>query len=222
MAVSTVWAAEGRQLLVADRAIKAAGHEPAILHLRSADPPLPELRAADLGRRRVLHEVVDRGRAVTGQPGVEVLERDRHVQPDAVLGDAAARHREIEQFGGRDMGVLAAAVLLVRRIAERVVEDLGRERNQVRMGHPGPVEPVARLALLVLADLRHRRRVRDWVAARRDERGHAADRVGPRRWQVRTSSSVYARMNGVVIVSWARSGRIRSGRPRNVLMQLNR
>ncbi len=40
----------------------------------------------------------------------------------------------------------------------------------------------------------------------------------PRAWQVFTSSSVYARMNGVVIVSWERSGSARSGRERNFLM----
>ena len=44
----------------------------------------------------------------------------------------------------------------------------------------------------------------------------------PRRWQVRTSSSVYARMNGTVMVSWARSGTASSGHPRSFLMPLNR
>jgi hypothetical protein len=43
----------------------------------------------------------------------------------------------------------------------------------------------------------------------------------PRRWQVWTKSSVYARMNGWVIVSCARSGRIVTFGPRNFLMQLN-
>jgi len=42
----------------------------------------------------------------------------------------------------------------------------------------------------------------------------------PRRWQVCTSSSVYARMNGTVIVTWARSGRTNSARVRNFLMTL--
>ena len=41
----------------------------------------------------------------------------------------------------------------------------------------------------------------------------------PRPWQERTSSSVYARMNGTVIVTWARSGSTQS-RARNFLMAL--
>ena len=44
----------------------------------------------------------------------------------------------------------------------------------------------------------------------------------PRRWQVRTSSSVYARMNGTVIVSCDRSGTASSGDVWNFLMPLNR
>ena len=45
------------------------------------------------------------------------------------------------------------------------------------MGDPGAVEAVAGLALLVLPHLRERDRVDLRVAARRDERRHAADRV---------------------------------------------
>ena len=39
---------------------------------------------------------------------------------------------------------------------------------------------------------------------------------------VMTSRSVYARMNGTVMVTWARSGRTGAPGPRNVLMQENR
>ena len=44
----------------------------------------------------------------------------------------------------------------------------------------------------------------------------------PRRWQVATSSSVYARMNGAVIVTAARSGSTIAGLSRKYLMMLNR
>ena len=67
------------------------------------------------------------------------------------------------------------------------------------MRHPGAVEAVAGLARLVRADLL-RPASRDRVAAGHDG-GHAADGVAPRLWQVRTSSSVYARMNGAVMVT---------------------
>ena len=41
--------------------------------------PLPELGARDLGRRGVLHQVVDRRRARAAQPGVQVLQRHADV-----------------------------------------------------------------------------------------------------------------------------------------------
>ena len=45
----------------------------------------------------------------------------------------------------------------------------------------------------------------------------------PCSWHVRTSSSVYARMNGAVIATDARSGRTKSGpASRKYLMMLNR
>ena len=45
----------------------------------------------------------------------------------------------------------------------------------------------------------------------------------PRWWQVRTSSSVYARMNGAVMVTALRSGSRNSApRVRNFLITLNR
>ena len=44
----------------------------------------------------------------------------------------------------------------------------------------------------------------------------------PRRWHVRTSSSVYARMNGTAIVSCALSGSKNSGRSAKFLMTLKR
>ena len=44
----------------------------------------------------------------------------------------------------------------------------------------------------------------------------------PRRWHVFTSSSVYARRNGAVIVTAARSGSTIAGSSRKFLMMLNR
>ena len=41
--------------------------------------PLPDLRAGDLRRCRVLHQVVDRHGSVPVQPGGEVLDADRDV-----------------------------------------------------------------------------------------------------------------------------------------------
>jgi Tfp pilus assembly protein PilV len=51
-----------------------------------------------------------------------------------------------------------------------------------------------------------------------DLRGHAAHAGALRRWQVFTSDSAYARMNGAVIVTCARSARQKSLLTRNFLM----
>ncbi len=71
---SRAWRLRAGQLLVTDRGVDLGGHRSAVLQRRPVDPPLPELRAADLGGGGVLHQVVDRGRAVAGQPRGEILE----------------------------------------------------------------------------------------------------------------------------------------------------
>ncbi len=75
------------------------------------------------------------------------------------------------------MHVLAQAVLLVRPVAEHLVEGLHGDRHQVGVGDPGAVETVGRLAVLVGADLLEGDPVDLRVPARGDERGHPADRV---------------------------------------------
>jgi len=55
--------------------------------------PLPQLRARDLGRGRVLHQVVDGHAAHAAQPRLHVLQADRDVAADAALGDLA---RDVE------------------------------------------------------------------------------------------------------------------------------
>src|SRR3954453_8735714 len=49
--------------------------------------PLPDLRARDLGGRRVLHQVEDRDRPGPAQPRREVLDPDRDVVAEPVLRD---------------------------------------------------------------------------------------------------------------------------------------
>ena len=74
------------------------------------------------------------------------------------------------------------------------------------MGHPGAVEALARLPLLVRPDLREGALVDLGVVPAGDERAHPADGERPRRWQVFTRSSAYAFMKGAVIPMLARSG----------------
>ena len=134
--------------------------------------PLPDLRAGDLGRRGVLHEVEDRRRADTVQPRRDVLDADADVLAQARLGDVAGCGADVEQRRRVGLDVLAQDVELVLAL-----EALERDRNEIRVRDPRAVESLARLALLVLAHLRERDLVHRCVASRRDERGHAADRV---------------------------------------------
>ena len=104
---------------------------------------MPELRAADLGRGGVLHEVVDRRGAVAPQPRVHVLQRDRNVEPDPRLGHPAAIDMKVQDVGCGDVHFGPQALLLVRAIAEHAVEDFGRQRHQVRVRQPRAVEAIA-------------------------------------------------------------------------------
>ena len=77
----------------------------------------------------------------------------------------------------RGLDVVALPLDLVRPLAQHAVEGLHRDRDEVGVGDPGPVESLRGLAVLVLAHLLERERVHRGVAARRDERRHAAHRV---------------------------------------------
>ena len=147
------------------------GREPAGAH------PLPDLRPRDLRRRRVLHQIVDRGRADAVEPRVEVADPDRDVRPQPLLGDLPRRVRDREQRRLVGDDVVALPLELVRPLAEHRVEALGRDGDEIGMRDPRAVEAGARLALLVLAHLAERDRVHLGILARRDERSHAADRV---------------------------------------------
>ena len=139
--------------------------------------PLPDLRAGDLGGRSVLHQVVDRRRSDTRQPGRDVADPDGDVRAHALLGDLARRRDDVQQVGGLGGDILALSLELVRLLAERRVEDLLRDRNEIRVRDPRAVESVSRLSHLVLANLRQRDLVHLGITPARDERGHAADRV---------------------------------------------
>ena len=69
--------------------------------------PLPDLRARDLGRRGVLHQVVDRSRADAVQPRRDVADADGDVLAHARLGDRAGRRTDVEQRGGVRRHVVA-------------------------------------------------------------------------------------------------------------------
>ena len=85
--------------------------------------------------------------------------------------------RDVEQLIAGHRRPFPAPVELVRPVAEHPVEHLPADRHQVRMRHPGTVEAVGGLPLLVLADLGQRDLVHRGIPPARDEGGHPADRV---------------------------------------------
>src|SRR5205814_7763965 len=66
-------------------------HPATVLELRAAADPLPHLRPRDLRGRRVLHQPVDRRRAVAAQPRRDVLDADVDVVAQAGVGDRPGR-----------------------------------------------------------------------------------------------------------------------------------
>ena len=133
---------------------------PSLVPSRRVPDPLPELRARDLGGRGVLHQVVDRRprRCRAATPRGTAARRRRSCRTPAV-GDRAAWHRRTsQQLLRRDAHIRRAACPSgCGRSPSTRVEHLARDRHEVGMRHPGAVEAVAGLALLVLAHLRERR-----------------------------------------------------------------
>src|SRR5256885_3279331 len=171
-------ASELPELLVADLPVEVGRRRAPVVEPGLVLGPLPELGAGDLGGGRVLHQVEDGGGAVAHEPGVEVLQGDVDVVAEARFGNRAARHFRVRELRTGYRNLAAELLLLVRLLAEHLVEFPGRDLHQVGVRHPGPVESVGRLALLVLARLGERLLVDLRVLARGDERRHPAEGVG--------------------------------------------
>src|ERR671921_1221194 len=167
---------DGLHLLVGDALDQLAGDRLAVGEPHPVVQPLPDLAAGDLGGGGVLHEVVDADRAGAAQPRLDVLDPDADVAAQPRLGGLPRRGADVEQLLGRDVHVLALLVDLVGALAEDGGEDLLAELDHARVGHPGAVEAVVGLALLVGPDLGEGLLV-DRRVLGGDERGHAADGV---------------------------------------------
>src|SRR6266404_6720355 len=135
--------AQFRELLVEDGTAQRDVDDAAVLELRAVPDPLPDLSAADLRGRRVLHQIVERHAAGAAQPGLDIADPDIEVLSQAGLGDRALGNNE--KIGRADMDILALARDLVglRHVA---IEDLVGDRHQAGMGYPGAVMAVAGLA----------------------------------------------------------------------------
>ena len=152
---------------------------PAVVERRFELQPLPQLGAADFGRRRVLHQIVERHRAAPAEPGGDILDGDADILARAGFGARAGVQLQHLVAAGDAVGDLRQ---LVRAVHRR--ERLQRDRHQRRVGDPGAVMAVADFAQLVGADLVQRRR----LAASSPLTGMKADMPpmakAPRRWQV--------------------------------------
>jgi NO-binding membrane sensor protein with MHYT domain/signal transduction histidine kinase len=165
--------------------------------------PLPDLGAADLGGRGILHQVVDRHRAAAAQPGLDVLHCRRGHSREAP--SVRVPSCGFSSIAGSIRHVLT---LLASWFGQRhqAVEHLHRHRHQVRMRDPGAVMAVAGLALLVGLDLGEGGLVGGRIVLDRDLRRHAAHGEGAARWQVLISSA-NRRRKALSITTCARSGR---------------
>jgi len=106
-----------------------------------------------------------------------------------VEGDLAGGRGDVQQRTGVRHDILAEHLELVGTIAKHAIEDLERDRHEVRVRDPRAVVALRGLALLVLTDLRQRGRVDLRVAARGMNAAIPPIACAPRRWQVATSSS---------------------------------
>src|SRR6516164_1949094 len=66
----------------------------AIAGARAVVQPLPQLCAADLGGRGILHQVIERHAAVAAQPGLEIADPDIEVLAEPDFGNGASRRRQ--------------------------------------------------------------------------------------------------------------------------------
>src|SRR5450759_3441377 len=100
-----------------------------------------------------LHQVEDRHRSRSPQPGREVLDADADVVSKPRLGHLAGRRGDVQQLFGRDMNVLAKLVDLVGTLTEYCGERRLAHLDHAGVRDPGSVEPGAGLAGLVLFGL---------------------------------------------------------------------
>ena len=121
------------------------------------------------------HEVVDRNATGATDPSLHVPKANVEVLLDTVLGDAAG-HVHVEEVVRANLDILATDEQLVRR-GHVLVEDLGGDGRQRRVGHPGTVVAGARLAQLVRAHAVHGLVVGGLVVLDGDLRRHAAHGV---------------------------------------------
>src|SRR5207248_6513479 len=112
------------QLLLLELAHQLASDVSAVIQGCTVVDPLPDLRARDLGGGGVFHQIENGCSTRASQPGLDVLDANADVAPDAGFGDLAAWHAQVEQLTAfdRDFGTLP--IELIGTIAHELGKDL--------------------------------------------------------------------------------------------------
>ena len=183
--------AEPAELLVADRAVErrierpaSASATPRVRHCQSCEREISAVAASSI---RLLIAAAPLPRSHASRYGSAT----HTFAADPRLGHRAARHAQVEQLCRATSTLLAQPLLLVRPVAEDAVEDLHRDRARGRDGRPRSRR--SRRPLSRSLSSRTFAIATSFTAGSRRFGMNAAIppiACAPRRWQVRTSSSV--------------------------------
>src|SRR5690606_14065798 len=110
--------------------------------------PLPYLRARDLGRGSVFHEVVNGDATIAIQPRAQIMDADIDVAAQPFFGNGLL-WSEVEQISRRDVHVVALLVDLIGTVAQYRHEFLHGYGDQTRVSHPAAIVAVGGVALFV-------------------------------------------------------------------------
>jgi len=163
-----------RLQLFCDESIKAVTNDLSIDRGQAVMHALPQLRTADLRRRGILHQVVQRHTAITTQPGLDILNADTDAVAQTLLRDVARRN--LEQVRGGHLYFLTQNLKLIRPRHDGI-ECRQCRVGQTRMCDPGAVMTRLRLTLFICTHFAHRRIIRRRIALDRDLRGHPTHRM---------------------------------------------
>ena len=145
----------------------------AVVERRFELQPLPQLRAADLGRRRILHQIVERHRALPAEPGGEILDADADILARAGFGRGRPREASASRRGrGRARASSTAGWAAIAAKASAATGTSAGCATQV------PSWPLPTSRSLSARTLSSAACVRGLVALDRDEGRHAAHREG--------------------------------------------
>ena len=146
----------------------------AVGQCRAVAEPLPELRARDLRRREIFHQMVDRLRAGPAEPRFKVAHAHMQIPPHPALGDRAVQRGQQVRRG--DLHVVETMQLV--RPLHVLPKRLQRRRHEPRVRDPRAIVPIRSFAHFVGVDFCQRGLVGRRITLDRNLRRHPTHRVG--------------------------------------------